>query len=299
MPLLAALDKLTQAIADHGAQAPQPLPATLDRKQIATMVSVFQTKEREGRWAEDEAHVKNLKGIVGNPDSPRYLDPITVWWGGDRWYVIDGHRRLAAYRKAGVSSGIPVVVFQGSLDDARAHSVALNSKDQMPMTTADKMNCAWRLALTTGLSRSRLTVACSVSKGSIDNIRSVKTKLLERGMAIEDLADMPWEAARREAEGREAISEFDPDEALKKRAEIIRRRLMKALGDRIVQDLDAFAMAVMSIDSRLPGRLMQSDAWWVPFRRAVEDLAEELGEDAQTILNGLPEDAPDDDDDEY
>lgn len=293
MPLLEALNTISESINTNGSIPPQPLPEILDRSHITTLVSVFKTKDIEGRYAEDGAHVRNLASIVGNADKPSYLDPITVWWGGDRWYLIDGHRRLAAYRLAKVSRGIPVVVFEGTLDDARAQSVALNSKDQMPMTTEDKMNCAWKLSVTTTLSKERVRKACGVAKGSIDNIRAVKATLIsEHGMPLEDLAELSWFRARAEAAGRSDEERPDPEEALKKRAEFFRKRLLKTLGDRPARDPDAFALALSSIDRRLPGSLMRTDAWWSSLRQTMDDLKADLGEDAEAILAATVQEEP-------
>lgn len=284
-PLLEALAIIRAALEEPKERTPEERPTSLDRRRITTAVAVFQTREIDGRWAEDRAHVKTLKTVIGNAENPQHLDPVTVWWGGDRWYLIDGHRRLAAYHQAGISKGIPVVVFEGSLDDAMAQSAALNSKDHMPMTTEDKMNFAWKLAITTQLSRSRMMRACAVSKGSVDNIRTVRAKLLEeRGMTLEEITTLSWRQARDEADDRERPDDYDPDEALRRRAEKYRKDLLRALGGRITADTEAVALAFLMIDRRLPGQMIQSEPWREPLREAVGALRDDLGDDAEWFL---------------
>ncbi|WP_172891504.1 hypothetical protein [Cohaesibacter sp. ES.047] len=42
-----------------------------------------------------------------------------------------------------------------------AQSVALNSKNQLPMTKDDRLNGAWRLVLATDLSKTKIHKACA------------------------------------------------------------------------------------------------------------------------------------------
>jgi hypothetical protein len=55
-------------------------------------------------------------------DNKKGLDPLVVWWGGSRFYLIEGHHRLAAYRTAKWSKPVPVIEFQGTLEEARLHA---------------------------------------------------------------------------------------------------------------------------------------------------------------------------------
>lgn len=128
--------------------------------EITSMVSVFQPRELRGQHADSEDHIHQLAKTInaGNPWKP--LDPMLIWWGGDRWYVIDGHHRRLAYFKAFQklhddkklsgsvkSQRVPVEVFRGELFEAKLEATKRNSKNKLQMTVKDKMNAAWRLVV--------------------------------------------------------------------------------------------------------------------------------------------------------
>jgi len=147
IPLDEALGVLRDALDANSIAGPQPLPSRLRRDEISRMVAVFQPRAIDGQLGIDEAHLSELEYAIGNPENPKLLDAITVWWGGDRYYVIDGHHRLIAYERKGIRGSIPVEVFEGTLDQAMARTAALNSKNRLPMRQEDKLNFAWRLTL--------------------------------------------------------------------------------------------------------------------------------------------------------
>ena len=78
-------------------------------------------------------------------DNKKGLDPLVVWWGGSRFYLIEGHHRLAAYRTAKWSKPVPVIEFQGTLEEARLHALGGNVKDKLRMTGTEKSEAAWKL----------------------------------------------------------------------------------------------------------------------------------------------------------
>ena len=282
MPITEALPMLRKAIKEGRPKLPAEYPQTLDRKEISRLISVFQPRQLEGRLAEDEAHIRTLVQAVGTPERPKYLDPVTVWWGGDRWYVIDGHHRLVAYKRAGINSRIPVTVFEGNVDEAMAQSAAANSKDRLIMRQDDKMNFAWRLTLVSDLSKQQVVDACSVSYGSVGNMRKVKSVLLENGAhTIEELLNTPWKDAQSEAVGLERDENFSPEDAVKKRAVRYREAIYRALGSQPFTDPEAFALALADLDSRFPERLMQSQAWFQALRQTVKNIAHDFAEAAE------------------
>lgn len=291
LSLSEARETIRRNLEEHGSEPAAPLPDGLALDQIAKAESVFQPRTLEGRMREDMAHLKTLAGAVGTPEKPKFLDPITVWWGGDRWFVIDGHHRIEAYRQVGTRSAVPVTVFLGTLDRAMAHSAASNSKDKLPMTMGDKMNAAWRLVVLTRLTKAEVMEATGVSKGTVDNMRQVKGKLLahpedddstgELAVTPEELAEKTWKAAKFEASGRELDPNYDPDEAMRKRAGDIAQRLTAAIKDRMFQDTEAFALALVMIDSRLPGMMMETQAWDEALRETVGALRDDYAPAAE------------------
>ncbi|MEM5471472.1 ParB N-terminal domain-containing protein [Hoeflea sp. AS60] len=279
--LIEKLAAISGNLRTHGTTYPGETPTTLDYPEISVEAAVFQPRQLEGRIAEDVAHLKTLAVAVGTPQRPTHLDPITVWWAGDRWYVIDGHHRLKAYKKVRVTQGLPVTVFEGTLDEAMAHSAASNSKDRLVMRTEDKLNYAWRLVIVSSLSKARIAKACAVSNGTLGNMRSAKAKLqLSPENTMGTLSELSWLDAQMEAAGKERDMDFDPDDAMRKRAERYRRGIIKAVGHKAFTDTDAFALALSQLDDRLPGCLMQSDAWDDSFRATVTSLSSEFAEAA-------------------
>lgn len=275
--LAEGLKLIRESLEVNGTTPPISHPKHLSRREIARMVSVFQPRILKGRLAEDECHLDELQAAIGDGEKPRMLDPITVWWGGDRFYVIDGHHRLVAYDRKNVTAEIPVEVFEGTLDEAMARSAALNSKNRLPMRLDDKLNYAWRLVLVSNLSKRQIVDACAVGNGTVGNMRSVKAKLLENPeKTLEDLQDMTWKNAQMEAQGLTPTPPSDPDAAIKKRAERYVKSLVRALKDRPFVDPEGFALALVMLDERLPGALMESNAWGDAFRETVEGLRDDL-----------------------
>ncbi len=282
MSLIEALAAIRSSLKNGTQTLEVDWPTTLRRSEIAKMISVFQPRQLDGRLAEDEAHVRTLCQAIGSAERPKYLDPIQVWWGGDRWYVIDGHHRLQAYDRLGINQDIPVVVFEGDLDAAMAQSAAANSKDRLVMRNDDKLNYAWRLTIVSMLSKQKIVDACAVANGTVGNMRKVKAALLADGQHTEEtLLDLSWKDALAEAEGREKDVNYNPEEAIKRRAERYRAALFKALGDRPYNDPEAFGLALLSLDSRFPEKLMRSQSWDGAVRQAVRNLAEDEREAAE------------------
>jgi hypothetical protein len=284
-----ALTIIRKALEELGPTAPtNDTELLLDRNRVSQMASVFQPRNRDGYFYADKGHIASLAEAIGkNPENPNYLDRITVWWGGDRWYVIDGHHRLDAYRERGVHKAIPAKVFSGSLDEAMAHSGAANSRDKLPMSKDDKLAFAWRLTLTTGLSKSRISRACAISVGTIHNMRAVRDKLMaDTENTVEDLLSEGWKQSNMRARGIESYrSHPDPDNAVRERADVYRERLYKVLGNKPHTDPEAFAMALLLSDARLPAKLMESGAWSSAFFDLVEARKDEL--DADRLVAAL------------
>lgn len=143
-----ALEAVRNAL-EENPKGPSRVPDVLDLKDLRVLESIFQPRDLTFRAGDHEAHVDTLAKAIGKPEKPKYLDPITVWWGGDRWYVLDGHHRRLAYERAKIKKGIPVRAFEGTLEEALAQSVSLNSKNKLAMSPQDKMNTAWRLTTCT------------------------------------------------------------------------------------------------------------------------------------------------------
>ncbi|ESY97720.1 ParB/Srx family N-terminal domain-containing protein [Mesorhizobium sp. LNHC209A00] len=279
-----ALEFIRSALDKHGSTPPTPnTDLSLNRKEISMMAEIFQPRDLDRMYVADKRHIASLADAIGrNASKPHYLDRITVWWGGDRWYVIDGHHRLEAYAARAVRDAIPCRAFAGSLDDAMAFSGLANSKDRLPMSKTDKLNYAWRLELLTDLSKTKIAQASSCAKRTVANMRIVKAALLsDPENCLEDLLVWGWKRCDALARGITFdASNYDHDEAITRRADIYRDRLYKALGNKPHTDPEAFALALLRSDERFPAALMQTAAWREAFHDAVIALRDEQDTEA-------------------
>lgn len=218
---------------------PQPAtkPTTLPLGKVKLWPEVFQQR-RPAKFAQD-AHIRALASKAKT--SPLgTLDPLTVWWDGKGWACIDGHHRMDAYRVAGTSD-IPVVVLEGSIEDALVLSAKANTRDKLQMGRGEKSNAAWHLVVHTSLSKAEQADASGVSERQVALMRKAKATL--EAMGIENLEDMGWEEARRKAAGEGAMPEWNEGET-EKRAQEMATRLHKALGKGSISKIEVFARAL-------------------------------------------------------
>jgi hypothetical protein len=279
--------KVLEREAKSGSPWSVAFPTLLNPSEMNTMESVFQPRSLDGRRAEDAGHIRNLMSVVqrdmgkGNAGKPTFLSPILVWWSGQNWYVIDGHHMRQAYEASGLEQvPVPVECFSGTIEDAIAESIRRNSKDQLVMRKDDKLRAAWRLVLTNeSMSISQVVGAASVASRSVSNMRKAKRTLLEQGMTKDDLLNLSWGQAKALSEGRKLENQFDDaDEKLQRMAEAMCKTLVKHIGERVITQPDVLAKALLMLEQRLPGWLMESPDW----RDITLEIAEAMvGDEAQ------------------
>lgn len=212
------------------------------------------------------------------------LDPILVLPVADKYYVIDGHHRLAAYITAEWKRDVPAIVFRGSLDDAIREALRSNSKNKLSMTAPERTEAAWRLVKMGKPGDWPDTVSEIVAmgvagKGTVDRMRADWTKLLSGDYGgVKDLAKLNWKQAQTKLDGKEK-QEFDENSWREERAQNLAddiRRYKIAL----TRNPEITALALEILDPGLPQELM---AYWEP-RRPFDPNAEpayvELDEDA-------------------
>jgi hypothetical protein len=137
----------------------------------------------------DPAHLKELTGLVERGVT---LDPITVWMNPDekQYFVLAGHHRREAYRRAKKVSVLSVKVFKGSFDEAQAYALKSNTKNQIPMTTEERQNGAWRRVCQWTekheypLSIAETAKSAGISTSQVSNMRKVRSKLHDEGEPI-------------------------------------------------------------------------------------------------------------------
>ncbi len=128
------------------------------------------------------------------------------------------------------------------------------------MRSDDKLNYAWRLTIISNLSKIKVVDACAVANGTVGKMRKVKAALLADGQHTEeDFTGLTMERRACRGGRQEKDVNYNPEEAIKRRAERYRVALFRALGDRPYNDPEAFGLALLHLDSRFPkGLCVQS-----------------------------------------
>lgn len=239
---------------------PQDDPETIHLEQIRMAHSVFQPRQfLEGSVGHSEEHIQKLVEAIFNEPS-HTLDPITVWWSGERWRVIDGAHRLIAYRRV-KSKGklkntmVPVKVFIGNLYQAIEESVKLNSKDKLQMTKSDKANSAWRMTVLAKHSKKQIHVICKVGISTVSRMRNVLVKFKEtfHEKYFDEALSRTWEDAQRL--GRKEVTRDDSWED--QLAMTWSRRLAKEFGTKAATQPTIFAKAIEIYSNKLPMNLAE------------------------------------------
>lgn len=235
-----------------GQPCPSPLPEALALDSIKTNEDLFQFRNPLPHAS--SAHSAELARPVrdGQP-----LEAVEVWWGGDGWYCIDGHHRLAAYRQGGwpVNKAVPVCVWGGTLSSAMLVAGYRNSPDKLPMHKSEKTQAAWEFVASTAPEEEkaeRIAKAYSISVRMVRFMRKVRRWLAEN-RPTEDPSGMTWEAARRTHAGEDDTPRTEDDwderdmEEGKKMADVMTQKL----GSRL-QKSRALAYALEIIDGSFP-----------------------------------------------
>lgn len=239
---------------------PQDDPKTINLEQIRMAHSVFQPRQfLEGSVGYSEEHIQKLVEAIFNEPS-HTLDPITVWWSGEKWRVIDGAHRLIAYRRVKSQKKlknlmIPVKVFIGTLYQAIEESVKLNSKDKLQMTKSDKANSAWRMTILEKHSKKQIHVICKVGLSTVSRMRNVLVKMKEKFLDgfLKKALSYTWEDAQRFDQREVTIDESWEDKLAKNWS----RRLAREFGMKAATQPIAFAKAIEIYSSKLPMNLAE------------------------------------------
>ena len=258
------MDAFEDLIERHATGKPQPTPAPLllRANTIKRHPEVFQ--HRRPAKHVSEAHIRDLADAAKGHD----LDPLTVWWDGRNWTLIDGHHRAMGYLRAGKGmSVVPVEVFEGSPEEALVRAARANTKAKLAMSASAKSTAAWRMVvMVPKMSKSAQAVAAGVSERLVASMRTAKATLQRQDWPLTKLAEMTWENARRTARG-EAADDWSPEEE-EKRVEQMALALRKALGATAERQPDIFWKAVEVYSPQLA-------------RALADDLAQRREEDAE------------------
>lgn len=248
----------------HGLTAAQVKQTRVALKHLRPAQKIFQPRNlAQKRW-EKERHIDVLAAAVRQQ---RALDRITVFPVAGFRIVVDGHCRLAAYRRAGFpdTEKVPVRHISGSLSEALAVSASANSKNKLPLTLEEKTEHAWRLVLFSEsrhcYSLRRIATISGVGKSTVHNM----TKTLAQNLPFDPRDGLTWSEVRRQKRGDQEVDEAWEDRLADEWAE----RLHKEFGDKPNSQPDVFKSALERAYPRL-----------LPTADELEDeLREELEED--------------------
>lgn len=204
----------------------------------------------------EAAHKADLAKTILNTGKP--LDPIRLWFPPDaverpdgtqqRFIVLDGWHRLAAYRAAKWQGPIPTIIVRGDRRVALMAALDGNSRFVLPMTHGERLDAAWRLVREAVEPRFKVREVASLSgvgKRTVDQMRRRWAEMQPAG--IEPTGD--WCCDRRDW----TLWEGDPSELL---TDEERAREVEALRGDILDVIDR---------RKHPGRLILQD------RAAVDD----------------------------
>jgi ParB-like chromosome segregation protein Spo0J len=239
---------------------------------------VFQWRDRRCDPRDKARHIAVLVRALSITGAP--FDPLLVFPAGGRYFVIDGHHRLAAYEAANWNDPIPVEMFEGSLQAARIAALEGNRKDKLPMSRIEKSNAAWRLVAEDEYSKQRTADLGQVSIATITNMRKQRRKITEAG---EDPLSMDWERAR-QWPGKTS-NDYDPDWRERKAQDLAQRLTESGLATEVGKYPDLFVDALALIDPEWPAMLadhVETDA--------LEEILEARQEDKQFDQNKVPVD---------
>jgi ParB-like chromosome segregation protein Spo0J len=238
------------------------LPTHLPLSDFRIADQVFQWRKFDDELAAEERHVKELvRALIANKQP---LEPILVIPLGSQFFVVDGHHRVLAYRRAEWKEPVPVTHFEGSVEDAWLEALRLNVKDKLPMNPSDKLEAAWALVKEgkERFSKKQISEETTVSKATIATMRQL---LKEYPQAF----NMGWKQARRLTKDTE--EEIDRDQWLEAGARKLAKQLVKVIGANPAKRPDVLALALSKVDPVLPSLLVQE--WPDEVREFAQELS--------------------------
>ncbi|WP_425406809.1 ParB/RepB/Spo0J family partition protein [Hwanghaeella sp.] len=219
------------ALAGEG-QSPDPLPNRLPITAIEQRPDLFQPRGM------DERHLNELQRAIRTHG---HLDPLLVIQVGRTPVLLDGHHRVEAYRIAGVTDGVPVAYFTGSLEQAVLEAGRANSKAKLPMTSNERTDYGWRLVLLGQYTKKQIREAAGISDGTVATMRRVKAALGDEAYDWER-----WFQALSVYQGKQQniLTDDEMKDKLQAQANDYADRLTNEFGTKLSNNVTLAAMAL-------------------------------------------------------
>jgi len=256
-------------------------PKGLPLRGIHLAENVFQWRNRNENIVQSENHLIELVRVIRSTRKP--LDPIVVTAVGKKFYLVEGHHRILAYRNIRWDVPVPVKYFEGTVSEAQDEALRLNIKDKLRMTRAEKFDAAFRLVKRETQTYAAIKEATTVSLRTINTMAKVLREYPEAAKHTS------WRSALWSYTRRLKIADDDNDREIdwrEEKAQKLAQQLIKNVGVGFVRDTDITARALEIIDEALPGALVSE---WIDIAQEIllAALREENNEKAEELLLAL------------
>lgn len=209
-------------------------PTELRLGDIREAPAVFQVRYESLAFAPGHS-AKHIEGLTRALRNGGPLDPVSVVAFGNEWYLVDGHHRLQAYRRAEWNDPIPTTAHTSverglaRIHWAQALSLAENKKDRLNISPSDRQDAAWRRVLQGHGSISEISSASGISTRTVSNMREAKKVLVAAGGKIPRLTSFGWRQAINEVRKLESGDEGADFDFHERRQRELAKRIKLAL----------------------------------------------------------------------
>ena len=262
-----ALAGLTERLSSGIVQPSQSFQ-TLPLEEIGIIAGLFQPRDMRHDLLQSTYHIETLAKAIDSKNN-HALDPISIWWTGDSWVVIDGHHRLDAYklhqenlkepgprqgrrkymsdkREASSVMQVPVTVFNGTILEATLYSTTANSQDKLAMSKDSKLTRAWQLVTVDwkGLTLKSIAKCCAIHDRTVSNMRTVwrKARATSNEDQLRELKLLSWRQARHWNKDAEKATWGDKE--VEAETNRLRDILVKTFGKTLLPKAAMFAEAL-------------------------------------------------------
>lgn len=243
-------------------------PETLLSTEIDTLENVFQA--RSGKL--NERHLGDLEAAIRTQGT---VEPLILWRCGGYSILLEGHHRLEAYQRVEKQRGalipIPVTWFEGTVEEAVIKASSANSRAKLPMSSTEKLDHAWKLVLSETFSLRQIIDAASVSRRTVNNMRSVMKKL---GRDAHETKS--WRSALSRAQGFSGWDQDDADALVEAQAKEWADRLAKEFSTKLAHQPEIAAKALAIYFNRVSSEVIK--AWASEIGGLPQDDDEEVEE---------------------
>lgn len=264
-------------------------PRTLSLDNLTEEPAIFQMRTLGGSLDGFDEHVAKL---LSRLRQKRPLLPILIWWTGQRWVILDGHHRLAAYHLHAEATGatakaykVPVKACPAeTLEDAEKAAHEDNAMVRNPVQDVDRKELGWKLtAEDPTRSYGFISERTGFSPSTARDMRKVYHKLREKRWSTTRIKAASWAAARKgAADEKPDINTMDAADffvLIEREADFLQAGMKAQFGRKWARKPDAFAFMLTRYYPEFTFKMIESDFWEFAGEEEDRDGAEEDDED--------------------